>query len=99
MFGRAGTRTGGGMLVIIGGVLLLATTGLIDIPVWQLIIALALIGVGGSLVLRGYRGDDETARENDTTISVILDEQRVVSQAPQFRHASVTTILGETRFD
>lgn len=99
MLGRTRSRTGGGLLVLIGAVLLLATTGVIDIPIWQLLIALLLIAGGVNLVLRGLRGDREVVADNETTISAILSEQRIVSEATEFRNGNITTMLGETKLD
>lgn len=98
MFSRPGSLTGGGILTAIGAALLLATLGIIDIALWQLIIPLILIGAGLSLVIRGLnrRKPDRSARVN---LLGVLSEQHVYSESTGFKHASLTSVLGEVRLD
>lgn len=97
--GRPASRTAGIVLIIFGLALLPATTGAVDIPIWQLIIALLLVLFGARLILRGVRGDEQAALDNDASMTVILGDQRIVSEATAFRGGSLTVIMGDVTLD
>jgi predicted membrane protein len=98
LFGRPRSWTGGGILIAIGAILLLATLDILDISLWQLIIPLILIGAGLSLVIRGIsRGLAD--RSNRVNLLGVLSEQEVRSNATAFEHAALTSVLGEVTMD
>jgi predicted membrane protein len=99
MFGRPHSWTGGGILVAIGGILLLATLDIIDVTLWQLIIPLILIGAGLSLVIRGLGGRGVSDRSARVSLVGVLSEQQIRSEATGFRHASLTSVLGDAEID
>jgi predicted membrane protein len=99
MFSRPRSMTGGGVLVAIGAVLLLGTLDILDVALWQLIIPVILIGIGLSLVIRGFGGGGTSDRRNRVNLVGVLSEQRVRSEANGFRSASLTSILGEETLD
>jgi predicted membrane protein len=95
---RPGSILGGMILVISGSVLLLATLDILEIAIWQLIIALFLISGGVSLVFRGL-GSGKADRNNQLALVGVLSEQKVRSEATNFESASLTSVLGEVRLD
>lgn len=95
---RPGSMLGGTILVVSGGVLLLATLNILDIAIWQLIIALILISGGVSLVFRGL-GSGKADRNNELNLVGVLSEQKVRSEATNFESASLTSVLGEVKLD
>ncbi len=95
---RPGSTLGGTILVISGGVLLLATLDVLDIAIWQLIIALVLISIGLSLVFRGL-GGGKADHSNQLTLVGVLSEQKVRSEATKFDGGSLTSVLGEVKLD
>lgn len=99
MFGSPGSLTGGGILTAIGAILLLATLDIIDIPLWQLIIPLILIGAGLSFVIRGLGGGGAADRSNRLSLMGVLTEQHVRSESANFTQASLTSVLGEVTLD
>jgi predicted membrane protein len=99
LLGRPRSLTGGGVLIAIGAVLLLATLDILDVALWQLIIAMLFISAGFSLVIRGFGGGGAADRSDDVRIIGVLSEQRVRSESMSFRQASLTSILGEVTLD
>lgn len=95
---RPGSLLGGLILVISGGVLLLATLDILNIAIWQLIIALILISSGVSLVFRGL-GGGKADHNNQLSLVGVLSEQKVRSEATNFESASLTSVLGEVTLD
>ncbi|MEX2425454.1 MAG: DUF5668 domain-containing protein [Thermomicrobiaceae bacterium] len=99
MFGSPRSWTGGGILVAIGFVLLMATLDILDVSLWQLIIPLVLIGAGLSLVIRGFGGGRAPDRNDRLNLFSAMSEQHVRSEAVAFRSASLTSLLGEMKLD
>jgi predicted membrane protein len=98
LFGRPRSWTGGGILIAIGAILLLATLDILDLSLWQLIIPLILIGAGLSLVIRGIsRGLAD--RSNRVNLLGVLSDQEVRSTATAFEHAALTSVLGDVTID
>jgi predicted membrane protein len=98
LLGRPGSNLGGIILLVSGGVLLLATLDILDIAIWQLIIALILISGGLSLVFRGL-GGGKADRSNQLNLVGVLSEQSTRSEATEFHNASLTSVLGEVKLD
>jgi hypothetical protein len=80
-------------------VLLLATLDIIDIPIWQLIIPLVLIGAGLSLVIRGFGWGGKADRRDVLNLVGVLTEQQIRSEARNFQNASLTSVLGDVKLD
>ncbi len=99
LLGRSRSVTGGGILIVSGVVLLMSTLNILDVSVWQLVIPLVLIAVGLTLLLRGVGRGTPSDVSNSLTVAAILSDQRILSEAPGFRGASLTSILGDARLD
>jgi len=97
---RRKITTGSAVLVIVGGVLLAITTNVFGAETWGLVWPIALIGAGVWLVLGWGRRSVRRMPDVDTVDGLaVLSASRVATRSSQFRHASLTAVLGGLTLD
>ena len=97
---RRRLTSGSAVLVLAGGVLLAITTDVFGADTWNLVWPIALIGAGVWLVLGWGRRSVRRMPDIDTVDGLaVLSASRVATRSEQFRHASLTAVLGGVTLD
>ncbi len=86
-----------GIVVVVGVVALLVTTGAVDADLWALVWPILLIGAGLWLVIR--RRFPPLSKENAISRLAVLAPDRLASRAPAFSRGDITAILTTMRLD
>jgi predicted membrane protein len=98
--GNSGGAFGGAMFVLVGGVLLLSTTGMLDFELsdmWPLI----FVFIGASMVWRGVQGRHPTPSDSAATVSgvAILAGVKQGNNARAFKGGDLTAVMGSCEID
>jgi len=97
---RRRVTSGSAVLVLVGAVLLAITTDVFGADTWSLAWPIALIGAGAWLVLGWGRRSVRRVPNIDTVDGLaVLSASRVATRSEQFRHASLTAVLGGVTLD
>lgn len=98
LMGPARSIIGGGIVILVGLVLLIATLGILPVSAGEIVLPLILIAVGlGLLFVRaGYRGGDP---HNTVNGFAVFGGQDIVSRADRFTGGSLTAIFGGATLD
>lgn len=97
---RRRVTSGSAVLVLVGAVLLAITTDVFGADTWSLAWPIALIGAGVWLVLGWGRRSVRRVPNIDTVDGLaVLSASRVGTRSEQFRHASLTAVLGGVTLD
>ncbi len=97
---RRRVTSGSAVLVLVGAVLLAITTHVFGVDTWSLAWPIALIGAGVWLVLGWGRRSVRPVPNIDTVDGLaVLSASRVGTRSEQFRHASLTAVLGGVTLD
>ncbi len=97
---RRRVTSGSAVLVLVGSVLLAITTDVFGADTWSLAWPMALVGAGVWLVLGWGRRSVRRVPNIDTVDGLaVLSASRVGTRSEQFRHASLTAVLGGVTLD
>ena len=100
---RAGSGVNGIIVMIIGGWLLLNSTGIVRVGFWQLFWPMVLIGIGSVLVLQAFRRQTRESAgadaDNTLTVFAVMSGVNRKSTAARFRGGEITAVMGGAQLD
>jgi len=93
----------GVIVMIIGGWLLLNSTGIVRVGFWELFWPMILIGIGSVLVLQAFRRHTREASgadaDNTLTVFAVMSGVKRTSTAAHFRGGEITAVMGGAQLD
>jgi predicted membrane protein len=100
---RAGSGVNGVIVMIIGGWLLLNSTGVVRVGFWEMFWPMILIGIGSVLVLQAFRRHTRessgTDADNTLTVFAVMSGVKRTSTAARFRGGEITAVMGGAQLD
>ncbi len=98
MLGTQAQRIAGAVVIVVGGIMLLATTGLATVNAWSLIWPAILIIAGASVMLN--RGVVQSTSSEDTVnAAAAFGEVRRSNTSKQFAGGNVSVVFGAANID